>query len=93
MIEWKHIVVKDKTKNQHPSEPVATVDRWEGRFAKMADAVTIQGPTKHNHRFRVMMLLRWKDALTHDARTLDDAKAWADQAAEEWLDRCGLKIA
>ncbi len=93
MIEWTHTVVKDKTPGQSPGERVATVDWWEGRVGLMRDAVTIQGPTKRNRSYRVMTVLRWKDAATHDAPTLNDAQVWAEREVNAWLDRSGLALA
>lgn len=86
---WRTVQDEVKTLNSGPWRFV----RLEGDLGGWRDAVSIQGPIPENKVWRVWFYGRWKDAVTKDCDTEDDAKVVAEKLVRNWLSERNLKEA
>ena len=84
MIVW----TQDPTARSGDGE---SVERWTGHLPNGAWPVaSIQGPTHHNSRYRVLIDLRWKNGETRDVSTLEAAHEAAEDMIATHLAKLGV---
>lgn len=90
-LRWKNVTAELADPRPGSKAGKSPVVKWYGGSKACPDLVTIQGPTEHNPRWRVMTYLRWKDVVVRDFNTLLEAKRGAQALVDDWLSSMGIK--
>jgi hypothetical protein len=86
MLTWTDVT--DATQDPRLGAPPERIEAHHGAFGTAKAFALVQGPTKHNDRWRAFM--HATSGAHKDFTSLEDARSWADSEAVKFLHRYGL---